>query len=708
MHDKNIAKLIEFFENGEKSTHSLGFELEHILLHEKDRTPVSYSEEGGVKDVLEWMAFDYDEKIYEKDNLVGLSRKGEAISIEPAAQLEISAGPFKTVQDVEVTYLNFRRRLDPILEHFGLITPMVGYNPAAKAKDLELIPKERYKDMTKFLGAQSYYAICMMRGTASLQISVDYANEKDAVRKMQIAQKLAPILALMTDNSPIFEGKQREKEMVRTIVWSGMYQDRVGTVPGSLDKDFSYEKYAEYILSREAVLIPDGNGDFKYVGKKTFDELYANKVMDATEVEHALSMVWPDARLKNFVEIRHADALPFEFSMAYTALIKNLFYDEKNLDVLETLLDGITEDDVHAAKKSLIENGYAGAAYGRGAKFWADMLMLLASSVSDRDEVAYLEPLQSMVDNEFTLASTWQGEHSFTESKEQIHSVAVKTGAPLIGIMPRYDYDIGDFSITAGYMTGVLDAGGLPFVLPLTDNEYMFDKILESCDGFLVPGGHDINPDSYGGERELRLTRSVRERDQMELAMIPRIIAADKPLLGVCRGMQMINVASGGTLYQDIRSANPESTINHAQPHPFTKTTHTVDVNPNSRFATIVKARHLDVNSMHHQCVRDTGEGLVVAAKAPDGTIEAIEMPEKTFVLGVQWHPEYLFKTHPEARRIFHEFVRAASRKRAEDGTAEVNEEDKTGAAAPMDEKIGCASLDVDIDAGTASGIAES
>ena len=405
-HDINRANLVALFEGGDKRPRTLGFELEHVLLHEGTNAPVSYDEPGGVHDVLKRLASFYDEVHKEGDSIVGLSRDGVALSIEPAAQLEISAGPFHTVAQIEKAYGRFRDELDPILKEFGLQTPMIGYNPSACAKDLPLIPKFRYESMTTFLGSEAYEGICMMRGTASLQISIDYRDEADATRKLRMAEILAPILALMCDNSPVFEGKPRTRHMVRTAVWAGMNQDRVGTVPGSLRPDYSFADYADYIMTRGAILVSDAKEPqgWRYVAGQTFDEVYADREMTRPELEHALSMVWPDARLKNFVEIRPADAMPLPYSLAYAALIKAIFYSDRNLNALDAMLLDIDEAHVRQAKEALMQDGYQAEVYGHIADFWADELIALASAELDENELPYLAPLANLVAERKSLA----------------------------------------------------------------------------------------------------------------------------------------------------------------------------------------------------------------------------------------------------------------------------------------------------------------
>ena len=653
----NRQKLVDYLRSGCTFSQRLGFELEHIVLH-GDGSPVSYSEPGGIRDVLTQLAPLYEHAQREDGAIIGLASAGEAISIEPAGQLEISAGPFTSVFDVERAYVDFRNKLDPVLEQYGLVTPMLGYNPAAKAADLEVVPKYRYACMTRFLGAQSPAGICMMRGSAALQVSIDFESESDALRKLRIAQAIAPILALMCDNSPMFEGAERAENMVRTRVWSDMKPDRVGTLPGSMKAGFTFADYADYILSRQAILVPDDEGThgFRYVGEATFDEVYADRAMTEAELEHALSMVWPDVRCKRYLEIRPADAMPIEYCLAYVVLVRALFYSKRNLEVLETLLASVDEGHIRQAKDDLMKRGYGAEVYGRPCEFWTDLLMVLAEGSLQPGEWSYLEPLASMVKYRFTLAEIWP---RLMEKRNAMP--AGSEDAPVIGVVPRYDFEWTGLAVSDGYLSGLLETGAVPLVLPLTSDPAHIARIVQACDGFLIPGGQDIDPARYGARREPRTHRSATSRDAMEQALVLAVVKADKPLLGICRGMQSLNVALGGTLHQDVGSEGELPVAGHVQGRPFDMPAHMVDIVEGTKLAEVVGAPRLGVNTIHHQGVAKLGEGLVVSAVSPDdGVIEGIELPSARFIVGVQWHPEYMWRTRPHSKRLFRALVEAA------------------------------------------------
>ncbi len=242
---------------------------------------------------------------------------------------------------------------------------------------------------------------------------------------------------------------------------------------------------------------------------------------------------------------------------------------------------------------------------------------------------------------------------------------------PLIAITPRSEARTsGDMALFAqqDVVDAVLAAGGIPVILSAPCPHDDLDRLVDMFDGFLVPGGLDVDPTRYGQAPHEACGPICELRDELECALIPRIVAADKPLLGICRGCQVINVALGGTLWQDLPS-QPEATpswrgpaLCHRQGKPYDNLVHAVAVQPNSLLDAALGGapESLGANSLHHQCVRDVAPNLVASAWAPDGVIEAVEMPNARFVLGVQWHPEFLWRTDPRALALFEALVEAA------------------------------------------------
>ena len=212
------------------------------------------------------------------------------------------------------------------------------------------------------------------------------------------------------------------------------------------------------------------------------------------------------------------------------------------------------------------------------------------------------------------------------------------------------------YALRQNYFSAVAEAGGLPIALPhdaLRAAEY-----LALCDGILVTGGaFDVDPALYGGGPQHETVTLKPGRTDFELAITRGALAAEKPVLGICGGEQLLAVALGGTLIQHIPDAVPDA-LPHEQPNPRTEPGHEVTITPGTLLARIVGAPRMAVNSAHHQAVATAGPGALINATAPDGVIEGIEHPGHRFALGVQWHPEY--QVDPQDIAILRAFVDAA------------------------------------------------
>jgi len=220
------------------------------------------------------------------------------------------------------------------------------------------------------------------------------------------------------------------------------------------------------------------------------------------------------------------------------------------------------------------------------------------------------------------------------------------------------------------YIVTLTAAGAIPWMIPLVDDdEETMRGIYAELDGVFLPGGADVDPASYNEERHPLCDRSDPPRDRTELMLVRWAMEDRKPALGVCRGIQIMNLAAGGTLYQDL-THQFEGSIKHDYfvfDGKYTRDylAHDVRVAEGSRLGTALGLRELKVNSMHHQGIRELGRGLVATAVAPDGLIEAAELPGEQFLVGVQWHPEVLTDGHEGMRRLFSDFIEAASDFRA-------------------------------------------
>ena len=231
---------------------------------------------------------------------------------------------------------------------------------------------------------------------------------------------------------------------------------------------------------------------------------------------------------------------------------------------------------------------------------------------------------------------------------------------PVIGIMPQWD-DAGPIiRLIPGYHDSVLAAGGLPMILPFVRDEDQFGQLADMCDGFLFTGGPDIDPSYYGEEIRSETVYLCKKRDVLETGILKHIIEKDKPVFAICRGIQIINVALGGTLYQDLPEFRPSGT-DHWQKEAAHVPTHTVNIVPGSPLADCLGKDSVRVNTFHHQGVKAVAPGLEVMARAEDGLVESFRRPQSRFFWAVQWHPEMMFEHDDDSLRLFRAFVDACT-----------------------------------------------
>jgi putative glutamine amidotransferase len=238
---------------------------------------------------------------------------------------------------------------------------------------------------------------------------------------------------------------------------------------------------------------------------------------------------------------------------------------------------------------------------------------------------------------------------------------------PLIGITPSILYDeqphgtFARFALSDNYVNAVLAAGGIPVILPPQDENT--SALLDTVDGVLLSGGADIDPKEFGDCDLHPKTYGISPlRDRFELDLVHEAIKRELPMLCICRGIQVLNVALGGTLYQDIADQY-DAAVPHRQQEidiPANEPSHEVTVTEQSLLGQVYQADRIQTNSFHHQAVKNVAPGLVAEAVSRDGLVEAVSLPGKTFVLGLQWHPEMMFETHEEHRQPFEQLVAAA------------------------------------------------
>ena len=230
---------------------------------------------------------------------------------------------------------------------------------------------------------------------------------------------------------------------------------------------------------------------------------------------------------------------------------------------------------------------------------------------------------------------------------------------PVIGL-PQPGHDLFRMYMKSKYAASLRRAGARIRWIELTDPDQAVAQMLR-CDGMLITGGADIDPSYYGHPRQDKCGKPNPLRDSAELAMVKAWLPTSKPIFGICRGAQVLNVALGGTMLQDISHIQQ---VNHSDFKNRGRCVHQVTIPEDTLLHTIAQATRIGVNSMHHQAVDIPGDNLVVSARSGDGFIEALELPGHPFCLGLQWHPEHLSAGDPIQQAFFNAFVAACRNER--------------------------------------------
>lgn len=387
----NLKKIEDYFRRSckkEDEPFKLGVEIEHFIMDKKEKRSILFEGEKGVLAILERLAPEYEIKHYQDGYLVGLENDEYNITLEPSCQFEISIMPEERLSDIRSIYDSFTDKIKPILDEFGYEFLNYGYNPYEKNSEMSLIPKKRYAFMDRYfkeIGTKGSY---MMRSTASTQVSIDFYSEDDFKNKFKSVYILGPVLALFADNCPIYEGEENKIHIRRQKVWRDVDPKRVNVFDHMPFDDFGFRDYAEFVYNTPLIVNLTEDG-CEYT-EKNAKEIFADKEVTEDDIKHILSMVFPMARLKNYVEIRCADSMPIERSLQLTALIKGIYRKPQKLNdlmkkfVIESAADTITAED------EVMEKGYDAVIYGMKVKDIISELINIAKENLDEEERQYL------------------------------------------------------------------------------------------------------------------------------------------------------------------------------------------------------------------------------------------------------------------------------------------------------------------------------
>lgn len=393
-----INQFVDYFVKHEKNPKEfkVGIEIEHFVVDKDTLETISYYGKDGVSQTLKDMERRGWVGSYEGENILGLNTKNKYITLEPGSQLELSIAPKESIEDLEKEYLDFLHEIIPVLERKNQALITVAYHPVSKIKDIRMIPKKRYDYMYEYFKTKGTHAHNMMKGTASFQVSIDYSSEEDYVKKFKVANALSPVMYAIFDSGYYFEGRTWGKHSLRSVIWENCDKDRCGIIPGVFDDDFGYKKYGEYILNVPPIFIHDGKNTYP-TGEKLVKEIFTGESLSTEELEHVLTMVFPDVRTKKYIEIRMMDAIPYPLNLSAAAFIKGLMYNQENLNTIYKYVKDLDENDIHLAKKSVVEKGLEGRIREESIFEIGQNLIDLAKRGLKVKELKYIDPLENML-----------------------------------------------------------------------------------------------------------------------------------------------------------------------------------------------------------------------------------------------------------------------------------------------------------------------
>ena len=398
-------QLINYFVEGNKpkSEWGIGTEHEKFLCANNGLERLAYDSKPGIREILNHLLESDWQPIIEDGKLIGLKNDGASISLEPGGQYELSGKNIKTIHE---TYEETKRHFDELREisaKFNVMNLALGFDPLWKREDMNWMPKKRYEIMKAYMPTKGSLGLDMMTRTATIQVNLDYFDEKDMIKKMRVAQAIQPIATALFANSPFTEGKPNGYLSYRSKVWDDTDPDRCGFLPFIFDDNFGFERWTDYLLDVPMYFIYR-NGDYIPSGNITFRQFMDGKhelkpvMMDW---ETHVSTVFPDVRLKQFIEMRGADASCCNHISALSAFWVGLLYDES---ALASVLDYIKNWDVESIQeiRARVPKLALKAEYKdlKVQKIALDLINISSNGLSNRklelgieNESRYLEPI---------------------------------------------------------------------------------------------------------------------------------------------------------------------------------------------------------------------------------------------------------------------------------------------------------------------------
>lgn len=374
--------------------------------------PLPFEGDRGVKRILAGLANHGHEPVreYEDGEAIALRRDSASITLEPAAQLELSGAPLATVQETEAELQRHLKELHGISDPLGISWLSVGFHPFARHADLPRVPKLRYRIMEAYLPTRGSGGLDMMRRTCTVQVNLDYTDTSDAMRKLRVALALQPITTAMFANSPFYEGSQRGLLSERANVWCHMDPDRSGLLPFAWDQAARLDDYIDWALDVPMFMVKRGAKVLENTGqtfRKFMEDGFSGARATGDDWESHINTLFPEVRLKRTLEVRGADAQPTDTLCAVPALWKGLLYDETALSAAESLIERFDPAEIQRVRPEIARQALRATVAGKSVQHWAQTMVEIAESGLARlesdpdipagDEKRYLSPLKNLL-----------------------------------------------------------------------------------------------------------------------------------------------------------------------------------------------------------------------------------------------------------------------------------------------------------------------
>lgn len=418
-----LSDLVNYFHAGAKprAAWKVGAEFEKFLLDRTTGRTVSHDEPGGVGEVLRALADRFGWQVRSTGSrVVLLARGGSSVSIEPGGQVEFSTPAVAKLADLAAEFDRHVAELKAVIDPTRRAWVAAGVTPFTRVEDIPSPVRRRHRRMAEILPARCETAEHMMKATASTQAAFDYGDEADAIRKFTVALALGPVVNAIWGNSPLYGGEPSGWVSYRGRVWLGMDADRSGLLTGLLADGLSFERWTNYLLDVPMLFVVDGR-DYRPVGERTFRQFLTHGIdgrfPTKTDWEVHITTVFPEARLKQFIEVRGADANPPPLALAVPAMWKGLFYSDTALSAAVDMAKRFPPAELCGLFEAVARKGLAVEFAGRPVLEWAKEVANIASGGLPTDERRFLDPVFAVLEAGKSPGMGWEGRRPLTPAE---------------------------------------------------------------------------------------------------------------------------------------------------------------------------------------------------------------------------------------------------------------------------------------------------